>query len=299
MASLGAARPGRPDGGLESDRQGAEAALIGFVSAVGASSRKMLAIIYRYRRLLAAMTRVELAKRHAGSVLGMAWVVLQPALLLAVYVFVYMVVFKIRFPGFSQFDYVLYVFCGLVPYLGFMEALTTGMFSIKQNIHLVKNVMLPIELIPVRSVIVGMASQFVSIGLVLLLVTAAWSLSWHVLWLPAVIALQILWLAGLTWILSSITVALPDVAYFVNLLVFLLMFVSPIGFKPDMVPAGFRFMIYLNPIYYMTEMYRDSMLEGHWPSRSVLVTYVVMCAATFALGASFFERFKGVLTDYE
>ena len=124
----------------------------------------MVRIMYRYRRMLAAMTRVEMAKRHAGSILGMSWVVLQPALLLSMYVFVYMVVLRTRFEGFSRFDYVLYVFCGLVPYLGFMESLTTGALSIKQNIHLVKNVMLPIELIPVRSVIVGMTSQFVAIG---------------------------------------------------------------------------------------------------------------------------------------
>src|ERR1700730_4201513 len=150
---------------------------------------------------LASITRVELKKRHAGSVLGLAWVVLQPALLLSVYLFVYMVVFPYRFPGFSRMDYVLYVFCGLVPYLGFMEALTTGALSIRQNIHLVKNVMLPIELIPVRSVLVGMASQFVSIGLVLVLLAGDRTLTWHVLWLPAVVALQALWLVGLTWIL--------------------------------------------------------------------------------------------------
>jgi lipopolysaccharide transport system permease protein len=261
--------------------------------------RTMLEIMIRDRRLLAAITRVELAKRHAGSVLGMTWVVLQPALLLSVYLFIYLVVFKIRFPGFSRFDYVLYVFCGLVPYLGFMEALTTGALSIKQNMHLVKNVMLPIELIPVRSVLVGMASQFVSIGLVLVLLAADRTLSWHVLWLPAVVALQVLWLVGLTWILSSITVALPDVTYFVNLFVFLLMFVSPIGFKPDMVPPSVEFVIYLNPIYYMTEMYRACMLYGQWPRAAVAVIYTVMCVGTFAVGSVFFERFKGVLTDYE
>src|SRR5438094_9029175 len=94
----------------------------------------MLQIMMRDRRLLAAITRVELAKRHAGSLLGIAWVVLQPALLLSVYLFVYMVVLRMRFEGFSRFDYVLYVFCGLVPYLGFMEALTTGALSFKQNI---------------------------------------------------------------------------------------------------------------------------------------------------------------------
>src|SRR2546423_3394206 len=129
------------------------------LAALAIASRKMISIIRRDRRLLASITRVELSKRHAGSLLGMAWVFLQPLLLLSVYLFVYMVVFKFRFPGYSRFDYVLYVFCGLVPYLGFMEALTAGGVSIKQNVHLVKNVMLPIELIPVRAVIVGMTSQ--------------------------------------------------------------------------------------------------------------------------------------------
>src|SRR3954466_13089967 len=170
----------------------------------------MVGIIYRYRRMLVSITRIELAKRHSGPTLGTTWVVLQPALLLSMYLFVYMVVLRMRFEGFSRFDYVLYVFCGLVPYLGFMEALTTGGLSIKQNMHLVKNVMLPIELIPIRSVIVGMASQFVSIGLVLILVTFDQSLTWRVVWLPAVVLLQVMWLAGLTWVLSSLTVALPD-----------------------------------------------------------------------------------------
>jgi lipopolysaccharide transport system permease protein len=144
-----------------------------------------------------------------------------------------------------------------------------------------------------------MASQFISIGLVLLIVAADRSLSWHVLWLPAVVILQVMWLAGLTWILSSVTVALPDITYFVNMFVFLLMFLSPIGFKPDIVPKRFGWVIYANPIYYMTEMYRDSMLNGHWPAASVAIVYFVMCLTTFALGSAFFERFKGVLADYE
>src|SRR5215467_5266802 len=203
------------------------------LSVISSAARDMVGLIFRYRRLLASITRVELAKRHAGSLLGMTWVVLQPALLLSVYLFVYMVVLGMRFEGFSRLDYVIYVFCGLVPYLGFMEALTTGAVSIKQNIHLVKNVMLPIELIPIRAVLVGMASQFVSIGIVMVMAGATGKLSWHVVWLPAIVLLQMMWLVGLTWILSSITVALPDITYFVNLFVFLLMFVSPIGWPPD------------------------------------------------------------------
>jgi lipopolysaccharide transport system permease protein len=268
------------------------------MTAIISATSRMARLLIRYRRLLGSITRVELAKRHAGSILGMMWVVLQPGLFLAVYLFVYMVVFPVRLQNFRQFDFVTYVFCGLVPYLGFMEALTTGGQSIRQNIHLVKNVMLPIELVPVRAVLVGMASQFVGTGFVVILVAISGSLSPHILWLPVVVALQMMWLVGLTWILSSVTVALPDVTYFVNLFVTLLMFVSPIGFRPDDL-HGFRWVVLLNPIYYLTEMYRDSMVYGRLPSPAVLSIYVTMCLLTFALGGAFFERFKGALVDYE
>ncbi len=268
------------------------------LAAIGGAFRSMSQMILDNRQLLASITRVELAKRHAGSVLGMAWVVLQPALLLSVYLFVYMVVFPQRLESFGQLDFVVYVFCGLVPYLGFMEALTTGGLSIKQNIHLVKNVMLPIELIPVRSVLVGMASQFVSIALVLVLAATDRVLSWNVIWLPLIVLLQVMWLVGLTWILSSLTVALPDITYFVNLFIFLLMFVSPIGYRPDDLHS-FRWILVANPIFYLTAMYRGSILHANQPSATTVGVYVGMCIVTFAVGGAFFERFKGVLTDFE
>jgi len=178
-----------------------------------------------------------------------------------------------------------------VPYLGFMESLTTGALSIKQNIHLVKNVMLPIELIPVRSVIVGMTSQFVAIGLVILMAAADGSLSWRVPLLVPIVLLQVMWLAGLTWILSGIAVALPDITYFINLFVFLLMFLSPIGYKPDMVPSGFAWVIRLNPIYYLTEMYRVAMLNDQALRLPIAMAYVLMCLVTFACGSAFSNDF--------
>lgn len=267
--------------------------------ALGSATRQMLHLMTANWQLLVAITRVELAKRYAGSVLGMGWVVLQPALLLSVYVFIYMVVFRVRFPGFSTFDYVLYVFCGLVPYLGFMEALTSGSLSIKQNMHLVKNVMLPIELVPVRSVLVGMTSQMVSLALVMVLVAATGALSVHVIWLPIIVVLQVLLLIGLTWILASVTVALPDITYFINLFVFLLMFLSPIAYRPEMVPEGFQWVVYLNPLSYMIEAYRDSLLNGTWPRPLNLAVFAALALGVFTLGATFFRAFKGVLVDYE
>jgi lipopolysaccharide transport system permease protein len=269
------------------------------LTTMAAASVKSGRMILENWRLLASISQVELRKKYAGSVFGLAWVFLQPALLLCVYLFIYLIVFDVRFPGFSTFDYVLYVFCGLVPYLGFMEALTTGGLSIRQNIHLVKNVMLPIDLVPVRTVLVGMTSQFVSLAIVILMLAGSGDLTLHILWLPLVIALQLLLLIGLTWILAGLTVALPDVTYFVNLFVFLLMFLSPIGFRVEMVPPNFTWVVHANPVYYMLELYRDSMLNGTWPEPLHVAVYAGGALLAFAAGATFFRAFKGVLVDYE
>jgi lipopolysaccharide transport system permease protein len=269
------------------------------LSTMASASWQSLKVIAANWRLLASITRVELQKKYAGSVLGLGWVILQPALLLAVYLFIYLIVFDVRFPGFSTFDYVLYVFCGLVPYLGFMEALTTGGLSIRQNIHLVKNVMLPIELVPVRTVLVGMTSQFVSLVLVILMLAGSGGLTAHILWLPLAILLQLVMLIGVTWILAGITVALPDVTYFVNLFTFLLMFISPIAFRIEMLPPHFVWVAQLNPVYYMIKVYRDSMLNGQFPSALEITVYAGLSLLMFALGATFFRAFKGVLVDYE
>lgn len=263
------------------------------------SAADMLRVIARHRRILASVTRVELAKRYAGSAIGIAWVLLYPALLLGIYLFVYQVVFKMRFPGFSEMDYTLYVFAGLVPYIGFMEALTAGAVSIKQNMHLIRNVMLPIELIPVRTVTVALASEIVALVLIILLALSFGRLSPNVVWLPVVIILQVLFLVGLVLIVAALAVALPDISYFVNLTVLLLMFLSPIGFKPDMLPAGFWPIIYLNPIYYMADSFRMSLLSIQPIDLRVLALFTAMSLGTFAIGTAFFRRFKGVLVDYE
>jgi lipopolysaccharide transport system permease protein len=269
------------------------------MTAFAVGSTTMTRTLARNARLLLSITRVELSKRYAGSVLGMSWLVLQPALYLSVYLFVYLVLFKGQFAGFTRLGYVLYVFCGLVPYLGTIDAITLAAVSIKQNIHLVKNVMLPIELIPVRAVLVAMVSQAVGLAIVVLLSALNGSLTLHVLWLPVIWALQILMLCGMAWILSSIAVGLPDISYFISLFMFLLMWVSPIGYTTDMVPPNLAAVLYLNPVYYLLAVYRDSLLFGRFPSVNVALVYVGLALFFYVVGAAFFRAFRGALLDYE
>ena len=259
----------------------------------------LLALSWRYRKVLVAVTRVELEKRYSGSLLGMLWLVLHPVLLLAIYLFVYSVIFRMQLPQYQGLDYALFVFCGLIPFIGLSEALSAGTMCIKQNMHLVKNVMLPIELVPVRSVMASLATQIVGLAFLLALLAATGHLSWKALLLPILVVLQALMLVGIVLVLASLAVALTDVGYFVNLMLMLLMFVSPIGYTRDMVPAPFTILVDLNPVTYMAEAYRQVLLVGQPLSPIPLAAFVLVALACYAGGAAFFGRFKSVLADYE
>ena len=253
-------------------------------------------ILASNRSILLATTSVEIEKRHASSLLGRTWVVLYPILLLSAYVFTFAFVLGARLEGMGRLGYLLFVFCGLVPYLGISEAINASCLSIRQNIQLVRNVLFPVELLPVRAVLVGLASQIVATELLIVLSAADLRLSPRAFFLPLVLLGQILFLWGLAWILSLIAVVLPDIAYFVNLSLTFLIFISPIGFRADMVPPSLRFVLYLNPLTYLIDAYRKCLFDttGPWTNAIPWPT-LLMGVVFFIAGAMFFERLRDAL----
>jgi len=255
---------------------------------------------WRLRRVLYASAKVELKKRYAGSLLGPAWTVLYPLLFLSVYLFLWLVVFRVRFPGStSGLEYVVFVFAGLVPYLFAIESATSAVAAIRQNIHLVKGVVIPVELLPTRAVAVALVGHVVGVILLLVLCTVSGNLSWRLLLLPAVIVLQVLALAGVGWIVAGLGVLVPDTAYVVNLGATLLMFVSPIAFKAEMVPSRLSAIVWLNPVTYMAEAYRAALVRSQPVDPRSLIVFALLSGAAFLLGGLFCWRFKNFVVDYE
>ncbi|MFM9941395.1 MAG: ABC transporter permease [Hyphomicrobiaceae bacterium] len=265
----------------------------------GRSLAALFATIWRYGRILRATTEVELKKKFAGSALGSAWLVLHPLMFLMIYLFLFLVVFKVRFPDMSSLGYVVYVFAGLVPYLALMESTTAGAVAIRQNMHLVRNVIVPVELVPVRTVLMALAAEMVGLGVIMALLLVDGTLSWHVVWLPVVIALQLAMVLGLVLMLAALGVLLPDLGYAINLVMIFLMFISPIGFRPETLPAAAQPLVWLNPVHYMLESFRSSLMAGYGPRWWEVGVFAVLSLLTLLAGASFFQRFKGIIVDYE
>lgn len=254
-------------------------------------------LIWQNKRLLGASTRYEIRKRYADSVLGLGWAVLQPLLFLGLYVFLYMVVFKMRFAGFSEFDYVAYVLTGLVPYLALMEVATASCRSIRDNKHLARNVVMPIDVIPVRTVMVALVSQLIGLAILVVLFLATGKLPPAVVALPLVLAAQTLFLVGLALLLAALGAVLADIGHTIGLLMLFLLFVSPIAFKPDMVPATLQVLLWVNPVHYMTDAFRWVLLDDHLSTTGLWVL-PLMALGALAAGTAVFGLLKEAVIDH-
>jgi lipopolysaccharide transport system permease protein len=259
----------------------------------------LLANLRRSWRILRALTLIECRRKYAGSLLGVLWYPLYSALLLGSYCFVYLVVFRVRYRELGTYDFVLFVFAALIPYLGFSEAVSTGVGSVKQNLALLRNAVFPVEFVPVKHVLAALIGLLISLSLLVLMVLPTRYAGWHLLYLPVPMITLLLFSIALVWVLSAVAVVVPDIAQLVNIALLLLMFVSPIGFSVDMVPPRIRLLVYLNPLTYLIESFRYAVIGMRtspvWYDGAFLLATVVMAMVSSA----FFRRMSPVFSDYE
>lgn len=253
---------------------------------------------YRHRQLLIRTALVNLRGMYAGSVFGLFWVALGPVLLLSLYATIYVVVFDIRPMSMTKTQYILYIFSGLVPYIGFSGALMTGSTSLSADRQVLLNTVFPAELVPLRAVLISSASF--AVGLVILIVVdfvldqpSAW-----VLLLPVIVLLQTMFVCGLVWVLSLATLILRDIQQVLAYAMIALLVATPIAYTPDMIPPALRLLIWLNPLAYYVISYQHILVLNSLPPTGILTAATVAGIASFLLGYMAFQRAKQFFFDY-
>jgi len=260
------------------------------------------AILRNFRsswRVLWALTLIETRRKYAGSVLGMLWYPTYAALLLSSYCFLYLVVFKMRFKELGSYEYVLFVFSGLIPYLGFSEAVSTSTSSVRQSLAILRNAVFPIEFVPVKFVCAALFGLFSSLAILVFMVMPTSFFGWHLLYLPVAIFGLFAFCLMIAWILSATAVVLPDIAQVVNIALILLMFLSPVGYSIDIVPARVRFLVYLNPLTYLIEAFRFAVLGVRDTPLWIDGVFIAVCLIAACLAGTFFRRLSPIFADYE
>lgn len=260
---------------------------------------RSLRVLFAFRSRLLRSVRQEVRQRYAGSVLGLAWAFVYPLLLLGLYSVVYVAIFKVRPATLDSYDYVVLVFSGLVPLLAFNESLMSAVSSLASNRALLMNTVFPAELIPVRAILAAQLPTLFAMAVTMIAGFALGRTGWESLVaVPLLWILLVLFVTGLGWMISLVTLIVRDIQHVLGLVLMALMILSPFAYTPDMVPASLRAILYLNPLSYFVLGFQQTVAYGAWPQMSSLIPAAVLSIGTFLLGFWFFNSAKHVFFDY-
>ena len=249
--------------------------------------------------LVFSLARRELAARYKGSLLGIVWAVVTPVVTIAIFTFIFAGIFGARFGSRgTQWDYALYIFCGLLPWTMFQETLQQSATTIVAHANLVKRVVFPLETLPVAQTVSSLGTQmFGTAALILMTVFIRQELHATVLWLPILLIPQILATLGAAWLIASLGVFLRDIAQGLNLLLMAWMFLTPIIYPESMVPEAYRPFIDANPFTALVRSYRRVFLEGTGPDWSSLAYFSIFALVLFVFGYWWFARTRKNFAD--
>ncbi len=231
--------------------------------------------------------------------MGMSWAIIQPLVLLALYTLVFSVILRVRLGGDGGIaSFALYLFCGMLPWIAFSDAISRSAYVVLEHVTLIKRVVFPSEILPVYVVGATFIMELVALGVFLLVVQLFHApLGWTLSALPLVFAFQLMLTLGLAWMLASLNVFLRDIGQVLGLALTLVMFLTPIFYTPEMLPARLRPLLLLNPMATVVHAYRKILLDGAWPALPGLAWLGGIAVAVFLVGHWFFVRSKRAFVD--
>lgn len=261
---------------------------------------EMFTSLWRNRELILASAKREIVGRYRGSVLGLLWSFFNPIFMLAVYTFVFSVVFKARWSvgSESKTEFALVLFAGLIVFNLFAECINRAPALILANPNYVKKVVFPLETLTFVSLLSALYHALISLSVWL----AAYVILFGVphasaLYLPFVVMPFALFILGLSWILASLGVYLRDVSQFIGVITSVLMFLSPIFYPISALPESYQHLLYLNPLTPVIEMVRDVLYWGKMPDFLLLALYWLVTGIIAWLGFAWFQKTRKGFAD--
>jgi lipopolysaccharide transport system permease protein len=256
--------------------------------------------LWQYRALILQMIRREVIGRYRGSLLGILWSFFNPILMLAVYTFVFSVVFQARWgegTG-SKTEFAIILFAGLIVYSLFAECLNRAPGLILSNVNFVKKVVFPLEILPWVALGATLFHAAISIGVLLLFFGLVnFYLNWTAVLLPLVLLPLAILTMGLSWFLASIGVYLRDVGQTVGIVTTVMLFLSPIFYPVSALPEAYQPLLQINPLSFIIEQAREVIVWGRAPNWLGLGIYFLCSVFIAWLGLSWFQKTRRGFAD--
>lgn len=259
---------------------------------------QFLHLVVVQRQLIYALAKREIASQYIGSVLGIVWTFIQPAVMIFVFWFVFSVGFKTK--PMNDVPFAVWLTAGMAPWFAFSDIVVKSAQAVVGYGHLIKKSVFPSQILPVVKILSSMSTHFAFVGLLLLLMLSLQvSLTWHATqFFYYLFCLSFLAL-GIGWIVAALNVFIRDVGQIVSVLMQIGFWATPIFWDLEIMPDGIQKLLKFNPVYYIIQGYRDAFLYGipFWERPLYTAYFWVVAVCCFFFGVIVFRKLKGQFAD--
>jgi len=241
--------------------------------------------IFEYQGLIWNFIKRDISQKYVGSLLGLYWSIVNP---------IFGVFLKERLPNDTDiWDFALYFAAGFLPWTAFQTSVMRAAGSIVDNKNYIKKVPFPCEIFPIYVTLSEFVNLLISLGIYFVLFVILKGVpTIFILFLPLAIVLQIMFTFSLAFFLSSASVYFRDIPQMLGAIFLIWFWATPIAYTVNLIPTRFHWIVTLNPVYYMLEIYRDALFYGKIPELSILVPFTVFSVVLFIVSLWFFRKTK-------
>jgi lipopolysaccharide transport system permease protein len=251
--------------------------------------------LWAYRELLYFFVWRDIKVRYKQTVVGAAWAVLQPLLLMTVFTLFFGRLAHIPTDG---LPYPIFYYSALLPWMYFAASLQSATNTIVENQRVITKVYFPRLDLPLSSVLSGLVDFGISF-LMFAVLMAYYGIhaTIAIIWLPAFLLLALLTAFGVGLWLSALNAIYRDVRYVVPFLVQFWMFASPLVYPSSRVPEKWRWVYGLNPMAGVIEGFRWCLAANGRPPVRLLIDAVVVAVLLVLGGLAYFQRMESTVAD--
>lgn len=264
----------------------------------------MMELFFEIRRvmgrgeLLGQITSREIKSRYKQSVLGYLWVILNPLFQMLVMSFAFSIIMRVPTNAASNIPYSIFLYVALLPWTLFANSLSSASNVLVTNSSLITKIYFPRTILVVSTIMAKVVDFFFACSiLIAFLVAYQIPISINILWIIPIFIIQQMFTLGLGLFLSAANLLYRDIQYVLGLVLTLWMYLTPIIYPVDIVPAKLKFVFQLNPMSVIVNAYRQAVLGGGMPNLTSLGIGVVVSVLTLVLGLKYFKIKEKVFAD--
>lgn len=255
--------------------------------------------LYQNRSLIFNLAKNDFKTKYAGSYLGVFWAFVQPVITVLIFWFVFQVGFRSA-PVQKNVPFVLWLTTGLVPWFFFSDSLIYATSSFMEYNYLVKKVVFKISILPIVKIISALFVHifFIAITILLYALNGRYP-TIHIIQLIYYSFCTFFFVLGLTYITSSVVLFFKDLGQIISIFLQIGMWMTPIMWNYTMLPEKYRWLLKLNPMYYIVEGYRDTLINHvwFWNRYNQTAYFWAISIPVFLIGAIVFKKLKPHFSD--